>query len=187
MTDGEDLGHVRLPSSTTSRLRRPLVLTGGPAVGKTTCGRALASARAAAAFVDVDDVRQLVVAGAATPWRGAAGRAQMSLAARNASALAVNFTNAGFDCVLADVLSPETAEVYRRELSSCLVVHLRASLAEAQRRADTRRVYLTAEEFAWLHRQDSEQPPPADLVLDVDGWSVEEQIRRIELAWATTG
>jgi hypothetical protein len=187
MADGDDLGHDRSPSSTTRTPRRPLVLTGGPAVGKSTCGRALASARAAAAFVDVDDVRQLVVAGAATPWQGAAGRAQMSLAARNACALAGNFIAAGFDCVVADVLTPDTAEVYRRELASCLVVHLRVSLAEAQRRAATRRVYLTAEEFAWLHRQDSEQPPAADVVLDVDGWSVEDQIRRIELAWAAAG
>jgi hypothetical protein len=134
--------------------------------------------------VDVDDVRQLVVSGAAPPWQGAAGRAQLSLAAYNACALARNLTAAGFDCVLADVLTPETAEVYRRELSSCLVVHLRVSLAEAQTRANSRPIYLTAEEFAWLHRQDSERPPPADVVLDVDGWSAEEQIRRIEQVWA---
>jgi hypothetical protein len=183
MTDGEDLGHEPSPT-TPSAPRRPLVLTGGPAVGKSTCGRALAAARCAAAFVDVDDVRQLVVSGAAAPWQGAAGRSQLALGARNASALARNLTAAGFDCVLADVLIPETAEVYRRELAFCLVVHLRISPAGAQDRAATRKVYLTAEEFAWLHRQDSEQPPPADVVLDVDGWSAEEQIRRIEQVWA---
>jgi shikimate kinase len=41
---------------------RPLILTGGPAVGKTTCGRALAVERDRAAYIDVDDIRQLIVA-----------------------------------------------------------------------------------------------------------------------------
>lgn len=45
---------------------RPLLLSGGPAVGKSTCGRALATERNRAAFIDVDDIRQLVVAGDAT-------------------------------------------------------------------------------------------------------------------------
>jgi shikimate kinase len=37
---------------------RPLILTGGPAVGKTTCGRALAVERDRAAYIDVDDIRE---------------------------------------------------------------------------------------------------------------------------------
>src|SRR5215218_2816130 len=41
---------------------RPLILTGGPAVGKTTRGRALAVERDRAASIDVDDIRQLIVA-----------------------------------------------------------------------------------------------------------------------------
>lgn len=41
---------------------RPLILTGSPAVGKTTCGRALAVERDRAADIDVDDIRQLIVA-----------------------------------------------------------------------------------------------------------------------------
>lgn len=54
-------------------LRRPLVLTGGPAVGKTATGRWLAGQRPRAAYLDVDDLRQLVVAGAEAPWRGQEG------------------------------------------------------------------------------------------------------------------
>jgi dephospho-CoA kinase len=41
---------------------RPLILTGGPAVGKTTFGRALAVERDRAAYIDMDDIRQLIVA-----------------------------------------------------------------------------------------------------------------------------
>ena len=40
---------------------RLLILTGGPAVGKATCGRALAVERDRAAYIDVDDIRQLIV------------------------------------------------------------------------------------------------------------------------------
>ncbi len=38
------------------------LLTRGPAVGKTTRGRALAVERDRAAYIDVDDIRQLIVA-----------------------------------------------------------------------------------------------------------------------------
>lgn len=43
---------------------RPRVLNRGPAVGKSTCGRALTLAveRDRAAYIDVDDMRQLIVA-----------------------------------------------------------------------------------------------------------------------------
>ena len=41
---------------------RPLILTGGPAGGKTTRGRARAVERDRAAYIDVDDIRQLIVA-----------------------------------------------------------------------------------------------------------------------------
>jgi hypothetical protein len=41
---------------------RPLILTGCPAVGKTTCERAFAVERDRAAYIDVDDIRQLIVA-----------------------------------------------------------------------------------------------------------------------------
>jgi predicted kinase len=164
-------------------MRPPLVLTGGPAVGKTTCGRRLAEARPAAAYVDVDDVRQLVVAGAAAPWDGPEGLRQLSLGASNACALAGNLLAAGFETVIADVLWPDTERIYRRELLGCLVVHLRISLAAALERAATRPVHLTDDEFRWLHRRDLEQPPAADVVLDVDGWTIEEQAQHLEDVW----
>lgn len=53
--------------------RLPLVLTGGPAVGKSVTARALAGGRVRCAVVDVDDVRQLVISGAAAPWEGEEG------------------------------------------------------------------------------------------------------------------
>ncbi len=57
-------------------MRPILVLTGGPAVGKSTTASLVARQCARAAVIDVDDVRQFVVSGAAAPWDGAEGLAQ---------------------------------------------------------------------------------------------------------------
>ncbi|CAA9288340.1 MAG: hypothetical protein AVDCRST_MAG48-320 [uncultured Friedmanniella sp.] len=162
---------------------RPLLLTGGPAVGKSTCARALARSRPRAALVDADDVRQLVVAGAVAPWQGPEGRAQHALGARNAAGLARSFVAAGFEVVVADVVTPATAALYRAELPDVLLVHLRISLDGARRRAATRSVHLTDDEFALLHGWQAD-PPRADVVLDVDGLSVEQQVASLREHWA---
>lgn len=65
---------------------RQLILSGGPAAGKTTCGRLLAAQRSRAAYIDADDVRLLVIAGTATLWSGKEGEAQHLLAAQNVAA-----------------------------------------------------------------------------------------------------
>ena len=78
------------------------------------------------AVIEVDDLRQLVEAGAAAPWEGDAGARQSLLGARNACALAANFLAEDIDVVITDVLTPETAALYREELPGCRVVRLRA-------------------------------------------------------------
>ena len=65
-----------------------MVLTGQPAVGKTSAGRALAASRREGAYVDVDDIRQLVVAGHAAPWNGPEGIRQQILGVHNICLLA---------------------------------------------------------------------------------------------------
>jgi predicted ATPase len=167
-------------------MRRPLVLTGASAAGKSTCARALADQSARAACIDVDDVRQLVRSGAAAPWEGPAGRAQLLLGATNACALGRNLLAVGFDVVIADVVTPDTAAVYRRELSDVLLVRLVITFREAQRRAATRPAHLTDEEFAWVHRLDAGAAPAADAVLDVDGLSVEQQVASLAELWRTS-
>ncbi|MGN6409550.1 MAG: hypothetical protein ACTHMH_14470 [Curtobacterium sp.] len=164
---------------------RPLILSGGPAVGKTTCGRALATAEPRGAYIDGDDVRQLVVAGDATLWSGSEGRAQHALAARNVSALARNLLAAGFAVIASDVLTAETLAVYRAELPDCFVVHLAIGLDEARARAATRPVSITDDEFELLHRMTSE-PPAVNLVLDVTGMTEVEQVAALRDAWKAT-
>jgi hypothetical protein len=173
----------RRPDRLVERRLPPLVLTGGPATGKSTTGRALARGCARGAFVDVDDVRQLVVSGGATVWEGAEGVRQWELAARNACALAVNLWEAGFDVVVADVLDRRTAAVYRQLLPGALIVHLVVSLTEARRRAATRRVWLTDDEFAWLHERDRREPPDADVRLELDGVDEAGQLAAVRGVW----
>lgn len=164
---------------------RPLLLTGGPAAGKSTSGRLLAAGRDASAFIDVDDIRQLIVAGAATLWSGPEGERQAALAAKNSSGVARNLRAAGFDVVIADLVTPATLATYRAELPECLVVHLRITLHEARRRASTRKVYLTDAEFELLHAMVT-PPPTADVVLEVDGMTTDEQVARLFDIWSRT-
>ena len=161
----------------------PLVLTGGPAVGKSTTARRLARERPRAAVLDVDDLRQLVTVGGAAPWEGPEGVRQQRLGVLNACAVASNFLTAGFDVVIADVLDIDTCALYRELLPSCLIVRLVTSWSEALRRAATRQVFLTDDEFAMLHRHDGEQPPPVDVTLQVDGLSPTEQGDAVASVW----
>lgn len=163
--------------------RSPLVLTGGPAVGKSVTARALAGGRARCAVVEVDDVRQLVVSGAAAPWEGEEGRGQQKLGVINACSLARNFLDAGIEVVVADVLMPETSGLYRRELPGCLIVHLKIGLPEARRRAASRKVWLTDHEFQMLHAADAANPPDADHHLQVDTLDVQHQVEAVADLW----
>lgn len=164
-------------------MRPPLVLTGGPAVGKNTTASRVARRCARAAVVDVDDVRQLVVSGAAAPWDGPEGLAQQCLGVENACGLARRFHEHGFEVIVTDVLTPETLHLYRQHLPGCLIVRLHVAPAEARRRAGTRRVYLTDAEFEDLHNQDRDSPPPADHHLDVTNLTIEGQAAAVAAIW----
>jgi predicted kinase len=165
--------------------RPPLVLTGGPAVGKTVTSRQLAEERPRCAVVDVDDIRQLIVTGAVAPWGGMEGERQQRLGVTNACALAKNFVDAGFEVILADVLTPATAELYRRDLPGCVVVHLVVTREEAARRAATRAMWLTTAEFEALHEADANNPPDVDLRLLVDDLDLAAQAAAVDTRWAS--
>ncbi len=165
-------------------MRPILVLTGGPAVGKSTTASLVARQCARAAVIDVDDVRQFVVSGAAAPWDGAEGLAQQRLGAENACGLARRFHEHGFNVIIADVLTPDTLQLYRQQLPVCLIVRLYVTPAEARCRAGTRHVYLTDAEFDDLHDQDRRYPPPADRHLDVTALTIVDQTTAVIAIWA---
>jgi predicted kinase len=161
----------------------PLVLTGGPAVGKSTTGRLLARRCTRAAFIDVDDIRQLVIAGGAAPWEGAEGLAQQELGVLNTCGPAERFHTHDFQVVIADVLTQHTAQLYRRHLPGCVIVRLHTSPVEVRHRAGTRTVYLTDDEFEGLHAQDRQQPPAADHHLDVTPLDITSQVEAVQRLW----
>ncbi len=135
-------------------------------------------------MIDVDDIRQLVVAGHAAPWDGEAGLIQQRLGVENACDLARRFASSGIEVVIADVLTPRTAELYRARLSDVMIVHLRISLTEARRRAAQRPVYLTDDEFELLHRQQPSDARLYDDVVDVDGLDLAAQVAAVRRIWS---
>ncbi len=161
---------------------RVLVLTGAPAVGKTTVGRLVAAARPRCAMVDLDDVRHLIVSGHAAPWDGPEGRAQQDLGVRNGCTLAANFATHEVDAVLVDVLDDATTSRYRELLSDPLIVQLTVTYEEALRRAHTRTVHLTWAEFGQLHEQQN-RFAGADCRIDTTHLSAEETTARLLELW----
>ena len=162
---------------------RPLLLTGPPAAGKSTTARVLVDSRSLAAMIDVDYIRQLVVAGHAAPWDGEAGLLQQRLGVENTCDLARRFASSGIDVVIADVLTPQTAVLYRARLPSVLIVQLRISVGEARRRAARRAVYLTDDEFELLHRQQPSDRRLYDAVVEVDGLDLAAQVEAVRDSW----
>ncbi|MGO4604543.1 AAA family ATPase [Terrabacter sp. 2YAF2] len=161
---------------------RPLLLTGGPAVGKTTTARALAEATEPCAFIDVDDVRQMIKSGGVAPWKGVEGRAQHLLGIRNAAALAANFTDSGINVILSDVVTQDLLSIYRDLVPELVVIRLVCDPSTAKARAGTRPVYLTAAEFEMLHRQQTE-PLETDSELDVSAMTLEVQVDAVRRQW----
>ena len=168
-------------------LRPALVLTGPPAVGKSTAARSLALARPRCAVVEVDDLCQLVVTGAAAPWEGEEGVRQRLLGARNACGLAANFLADDIEVVITDVLTPDSAALYRDLLPRRLVLRLSAPLSEVRRRSKSRHRWLTSAEFEILYEHDMAHPPVADVALDVTDFDVAQQSAAIESTWAKGG
>ena len=160
----------------------PLVLTGGPAAGKSATALALAESTTRTAFVDVDDVRQLVKNGGAPPWEVPEGLAQQDLAVRNTSAIAANFLSSGFKVTIADVLTARTLALYRELLPEVVVVRLRISVEEARRRAALRTVFLTDEEFDALHEAQRDSLA-VDHDVEVSALGLQEQVQLVGRLW----
>jgi predicted kinase len=160
----------------------PLLLTGGPAAGKSSTALRLVEPLRRGAVIDVDDIRHLVVAGHAAPWDGAEGQLQQRIGVENACDLARRYLHWGIDVVLSDVLNADTAALYRGLIPGLRIVQLRLPLAEARRRASLRPVYLAGDEFDALHASQVDDLA-ADHILDVGSLTLSEQSDAVAKLW----
>ena len=130
-----------------------LILTGPPGAGKNSVAAAYAKLRERCAVIDVDLVRWMVLQPHRAPWDGEAGMAQQRLGVRHACMLARSFVHEDYDVLIHDVLSDETAKLYRSELAGLnpRIVLLMPSLEEVERRNSTRGPRLRADEIRMLY------------------------------------
>ena len=130
-----------------------LIITGPTAAGKNTVAALLARRRERCAVVDFDLVRRMFVQPHRPPWDGEEGRAQQLLGVRHVCSLAAGFADAGWEVVILDVLSDETAALYRRLLApfSPRIVQLLPTYDELKRRFHARGPVLTEDELAAVY------------------------------------
>ena len=152
-----------------------LILSGPPAAGKSTLGPLIASQLERCAVIDVDRVRLMVAQPHVPPWRGEEGLRQLRLGAENACLLAHNFVEAGFHVVILDVLTPETAGIYRSNLAPLdhQIVLLLPTLEQSLQRNRARGQWLTDEEVRLLYAWEA-QLAECDRKIDNSHISAEE-------------
>jgi hypothetical protein len=86
--------------------------------------------------------------------------------------------------VVADVVSDETAGLYKELLDDVVIVRLVVGYAEAVRRARTRPIFLTWDEFRELHAQEAGMRV-ADHRVETGGRSVGEVAAAVGGLWIT--
>jgi len=93
------------------------LISGIPGAGKTTIARALCARYAKAIHIPVDDLRELVVTGHASPieWTEETTR-QFALARGSAARMAADYSDEGFAVVIDDVVREEDVDQFTRHL-----------------------------------------------------------------------
>ena len=160
-----------------------LVLFGGPAGGgKSTLAEAWCAARERAVHLQLDQVRDLIVAGRADPRRpGSLQSEQYELSVAACCALARVFVEAGYDVAVDDVLPPPAFDAHWRpalERMDPRVVIVIPSLDETLRRAGTREKRVP-EEIIRRQHEASLLWPERNRV-DTTGLSVAESVRLVD-------
>ncbi|MBO0807913.1 MAG: AAA family ATPase [Actinobacteria bacterium] len=133
--------------------RGVFLLTGMPGAGKSTVARLLAERFNRAAHIDIDMVfHHFTVAGQADPAAsGAETAAQSRLAVANAAALARNYADAGFVCVLEGLIVRRDEVLLCRQAVSPWPLHL-VVLAPPQQVSEERDAHRSGKHVARYFR-----------------------------------
>lgn len=99
-------------------MKKLILLTGPAGVGKNTIASEFAALTERCAVIDVDAVRQMLIKPHKAPWEGEEGKRQQTLGVKNVIELAKNFLGDGCDVIVLDVITNDTAKLYREGLSS---------------------------------------------------------------------
>ncbi len=172
--------------TTPAPLRRPLLLTGPPGVGRRSVAAELCRRRSLCAVVEVDAVRRMVRAGGVPPWVVGAGEGQHRLAAVQGCLLASSFVAAGVEVVLTDVVRGPIGQVYRTSTAAPLIVALRAPLEVVRVRTAAHADELTRLEFEALHAE-AMADVSADAVVDTTGLDLAGVVTSVDALWAGAG
>ena len=156
-----------------------LLLVGGPAgAGKSTVAVAWCRTRHRAVLIDLDEVRDLIIAGRADPQVLTPLQAeQYELSVRACVALARVFLAAGYDVALETVFEPEAFTQRWRPLLAGLAWHLvvlRPSLPVTLARSRARTKRVLEEHTIAQHQRTGDWS--ADLQIDTTDLSVERTL-----------
>ncbi|TMR17339.1 hypothetical protein ETD86_23695 [Nonomuraea turkmeniaca] len=88
----------------------------------------------------------------------------------------------GIDMVIVDVLTDGTAELCRESLPDLLMLRLAVDIPQAERRAQTRPVFLTPEELRVLHERQADFTA-GDIRMDTTRLSAHDVAERVRDIW----
>ena len=160
-----------------------LVLFGGPAgAGKSTLAAAWCATRGRAVHIQLDAVRELIVAGRADPQQPSALQTeQYVLSVGACCALARVFLDAGYDAAVDDTLEPAPFEDYWRPLLSGIawqIVIVLPTLADTLARSAQRRKRVLEAHARAQHA--AAQGWPEHCRVDTSGLTAEESLVLVE-------
>lgn len=156
------------------------ILTGPPGAGKNTISSIFAKQREKCAVIDVDLIRWIILQPHKAPWEGEEGHKQQLLGVRHACMLAKSLISENYDVLILDVISDETAQIYKGTLkdSQPKIVLLLPSFEEIKRRNKIRPPRLKEEQVEMLYEK-QKSLTQYDLKIDNTNLSVEEIVGKL--------
>lgn len=158
-----------------------LILTGPPGAGKNTISSVFARHGKKCAVIDVDLIRWIILQPHKAPWEGEEGHKQQLLGVRHACMLAKSLISENYDVLILDVISDETAQIYKGTLkdSQPKIVLLLPSFEEIKRRNKIRPPRLKEEQIKMLYKQ-QKSLTKYDLKIDNTNLSAEEVVSKMK-------